>query len=551
MRLRSVHLVNMRQHADLKIDLVPGVIGITGHNGAGKSSLLEGLFFGLTGESLTDAPKAELLRWGAKTGQVTVEFTDGAAEWTVTRGLGRNTATLTGPSDKITGITQVNAAMQEYLGTSPMMLKEVLFVAQEQLDAPLLGTDAIRKDGFGRLFGCGRFDKLRDILQNAINTLPNETAPTPAQREAVELAISTLGNQLQEHEKTLAALQEEAAAVDTASLYKVYNAPIRDDLEKRKAALEQESVQAATILAGYTPQETETFDRQGVEELLYHCQNMRKLLRDKKCPFCGHVPEKPPMTEQQLAEDEQTLRHVKERIDLFDQTTNTLVQIDDALVRLGDPSSGVTKEQHEEAEIALAAQKALTNRILQMTADKGRMEATLTSAKRDLDALDVSLEAAKERQRLTDTLVAVRDAMHRDALPQMLRAYGAERLNDHLQTFVSVFNIPYTPFFTTEGLLNFVESTTNTSHDFRELSGGQRKVVALAYRMALVRLFANAINLAILDEPTAYVDKDNVEAMQGAFASLDKFAKARGMTVLVSTHEERLMPVFTRVEKIG
>ena len=57
---------NFRRYKTLSLDILPGLIGIKGPNGSGKSSILEAIFFGLTGQPLVDTNKNGLIRWGRR-----------------------------------------------------------------------------------------------------------------------------------------------------------------------------------------------------------------------------------------------------------------------------------------------------------------------------------------------------------------------------------------------------------------------------------------------------------------------------------------------------
>ena len=80
--------------------------------------------------------------------------------------------------DKISGTRAVNAALEQLLPIPTGVPSGcVVPVAQEKLDEPPTGVESTRKDRFGRLFGCARFDRLREILQEAIVRLSISANP--------------------------------------------------------------------------------------------------------------------------------------------------------------------------------------------------------------------------------------------------------------------------------------------------------------------------------------------------------------------------------------
>ena len=71
-----------------------------------------------------------------------------------------------------------------------------------------------------------------------------------------------------------------------------------------------------------------------------------------------------------------------------------------------------------------------------------------------------------------------------------------------------------------------------------ELSGGQKQ------RVALARALATRPALVLADEPTASLDGDTAEQMLGMLRDLNR---QEGTTVLISTHDPRVLPYVHRV----
>ena len=82
------------------------------------------------------------------------------------------------------------------------------------------------------------------------------------------------------------------------------------------------------------------------------------------------------------------------------------------------------------------------------------------------------------------------------------------------------------------------------------LSGGQKGVLAVAFRSAVSSLFGDEIGMMCLDEPTAGMDDRNVSCLSEA---LNKFAaQVRGKRqVIMITHADALRPSFDQVIDIG
>ena len=72
MLIRSVHLENIKSYVDETIELRPGLVAVSGRNGAGKSTILEVVGFALFG--FLAGTQASLLREGAGSGGFEVVF---------------------------------------------------------------------------------------------------------------------------------------------------------------------------------------------------------------------------------------------------------------------------------------------------------------------------------------------------------------------------------------------------------------------------------------------------------------------------------------------
>ena len=85
MRILRLSMRNFRSYAAADVELGPGVTVVTGRNGAGKTNLLDALYFGCTGRSARTTNDRELVRFGEKVVrvEVTTEAPDGLHELSV------------------------------------------------------------------------------------------------------------------------------------------------------------------------------------------------------------------------------------------------------------------------------------------------------------------------------------------------------------------------------------------------------------------------------------------------------------------------------------
>jgi DNA replication and repair protein RecF len=76
MRVSALRLRNFRGYAGAELAIGPALTVVSGRNGAGKTNLLEGLYFGCTGRSCRTANEREVVRFGMRVTRVEVDGAD-------------------------------------------------------------------------------------------------------------------------------------------------------------------------------------------------------------------------------------------------------------------------------------------------------------------------------------------------------------------------------------------------------------------------------------------------------------------------------------------
>lgn len=87
MLVTGLSLRDFRSYASVDVPVGPDLTVITGRNGAGKSNLLEALYFGCTGRSFRTSTDRELVRFGAEVCRVEVRARDATGEHRLGIGL--------------------------------------------------------------------------------------------------------------------------------------------------------------------------------------------------------------------------------------------------------------------------------------------------------------------------------------------------------------------------------------------------------------------------------------------------------------------------------
>lgn len=171
MRLRRIEMMNFRRHRDTRIEMPDGIIALLGRNGAGKSSILEAIAFGLFGSDAARTNKS-LVRWdGAAPGdgvRVTLDIELGGQALRIVRELkGKNlTPTASVEADGVLlvapGAGSNEAAtreMERRLGMDAAALFTTLFARQKELSRLADENPADRKRLLLRMLGIDHVDQ--------------------------------------------------------------------------------------------------------------------------------------------------------------------------------------------------------------------------------------------------------------------------------------------------------------------------------------------------------------------------------------------------------
>jgi DNA repair exonuclease SbcCD ATPase subunit len=274
---------------------------------------------------------------------------------------------------------------------------------------------------------------------------------------------------------------------------------------------------------------------------------------------------------------------IQERLDKAGSSEPVLIDVESLRVKLQhfdrqlsaaatlDTRVQVVSSQADSARTAL-------RKALDLQATFGRIEAvdgaTITEAKGKVQALQ---ELAKTRQgmlsqigvlggriqettdqlqRLKNQFVTeekqttwvqlckrVRDVMHVSGLPTLLMREYAGVLNRRLAHYLTIWEAPFVMRLD-ERLAFQVDFMDGRSHGADRLSGGQKIVASTSFRLAMADTFAKQVGLLVLDEPSNYLDKDNITHLQGLLLRLKEHASSTGRQIILVTHEESLMGFF-------
>ena len=202
MKLRRLILKNFCQHARRDITFTSGLNGIVGHNGAGKSNILEAIKFAISGQ--LPRKVEEYIRIGADdVSSVDLYFTDetGTKDYHILRRLSApRDARLDTPDGSIRGHKSIAPYLYEDFGIDFDVLKTIQIVPQENWVSLFRATPSERAVMYRRMFGCEVLEQKRVALNDFVKSI---SAPA-----GLGESIKMLKEMLKEKRKQLEAYKD-------------------------------------------------------------------------------------------------------------------------------------------------------------------------------------------------------------------------------------------------------------------------------------------------------------------------------------------------------
>ncbi len=184
MRIDRLVLNNFISHQFTDTPFYDGITMIIGHNGAGKSSMIDAIVFALfgpKGEYVRGKKAEDLIKKGKMFASVELHFSMGENHYTVFRKVSMkktDTAAYLEMNGKriIDTISGVDQEIEIILGVSKDIFMNSVFVKQGEMDSLIDEDPAKRKELFGKLIGIDRLTKSSKTVAEFVKELESEKA---------------------------------------------------------------------------------------------------------------------------------------------------------------------------------------------------------------------------------------------------------------------------------------------------------------------------------------------------------------------------------------
>ncbi len=210
MILKGLRIENVKCFESLDLTFIPGKNVIIGHNGAGKSTILQSILYSLFHE-YPQGKVDGLIRHGERAAEFAMEFEHEGRQYLIERTLrrsGKQDAQLSevglpdSLADTQTGVTQ---AVSETLQTRKEVFRDVILVRQGEIAQIVDMSSSDRKVLFDKLLGIHDYEQAWSQCRLLIKTLENKL------RESKEImkAHEPIADKLPERKAELKRLKEE------------------------------------------------------------------------------------------------------------------------------------------------------------------------------------------------------------------------------------------------------------------------------------------------------------------------------------------------------
>jgi exonuclease SbcC len=168
MKIEIVQLENIRSHIKSTVPFTRGFNCLVGGLGCGKSSVLYAVDFALFGDSIGRSFEY-LLREGADSGRVTIQFTQNGSTYKLTRGLKRKGKSITQnfeelklyEDEKLVASMKTDAIAEQFkaiTGLDKDLYREIVWFRQEHLKELLDAAPRDRQRRLDELFGLSDYE---------------------------------------------------------------------------------------------------------------------------------------------------------------------------------------------------------------------------------------------------------------------------------------------------------------------------------------------------------------------------------------------------------
>ena len=206
-------------------------------------------------------------------------------------------------------------------------------------------------------------------------------------------------------------------------------------------------------------------------------------------------------------------------------------------------SSQLSADEYERTKLALEFVRNTRVKLAELEGQLKQLQAQRASTLKELGSLEEQAKQLVGLKTYQTLCERSRTVLHYDNLPRLAMQKYLGVLNAKLNQFLVLFHVPFTCAIKND--LSMVCNVPNHGEKPAErLSGGQRVMLGIAFRVAVYNMFASDLGFMVLDEPTNMLDDKRVTCVADMLETVGEYARNAQMQLLVITHEQALVRTF-------
>jgi exonuclease SbcC len=267
--------------------------------------------------------------------------------------------------------------------------------------------------------------------------------------------------------------------------------------------------------------------------------------------FSQHVQDFDPTTYDQQQQDYQTYAA---RMREYNEAQRSIQALGEQLqtarhhLRTAQDKPWVSEEHRQQAETFIQQREVMQKDLQARKEEWIRVQENHANLKFNRDRMQQEQQKRKSTEHLRMIFERSREVLHRDVLPKHVMQHMRSSLNLLLARYLAMFETDFYSVLNEDFDFICVFDDEHGQHKVqpRILSGGQQVALAIAFRLAVSDLLSAAMPLLVLDEPTVWLDENNIACVRKVLEKARELTE-RGVYVQVITHEPALYAAASKV----
>lgn len=537
----------------LQLDRHPTTL-VYGHNGAGKSVILEALTFGLFNKSYRGITKPGLVNSvNQKECLVEVEFTKGPDRYKIIRSISPNRFIIEKNGQTLDS-EAANKDSQKYLETTILgadfkTFSQLVIVGAASYTPFMKLTAAQRREMVESVLDIGIFSNMNKILKSKLSAWREESARIESGIESTEREISLLKDFIRKSETSaedqVASVKKELRSViDEAKL-------IKDTMDEKKdpSPIKEKLAKAKDYRIKFERGVSKLdANKSTIEKNIYFFEN------NDTCPTCDQEidPDHKSIKIDTFSKEVEDIESEKSNLSSrLSKTVNLLSSLDSEISDIEKHNRGVDIQKSRLDNVKTRA-KQLKSKLDNMSSeeeDTSEEKEKLSKAQGKLEHLKSEEKRLKELKWKYDRALKL---LKDDGIKSRIIKKYIPVLNTYVNKYLRILNFNVT-FELDEKFNESLKTRYKNEFKYSNFSMGERQRLDLALMFAWLQVARSknslSTNLLILDEVEGHLDKAGADDVLGISEHLGE-----DMNVFIISHkqeiEDRVRSVV-RFEKQG